>query len=301
MRRLQSVILVVVVAFAWQARAAGEVDATNAPTRFLQVGQDSVAYRAFGTGHPLLLLNRFRGTLDTWDPAFLEVLARQRTLYLIDLPGIGYSQGVQPNSMEAGVILIDRVVDTLELSQFDLLGWSWGGLLAQAYAVDRPGRVRKLVLLATNPAGRNDIPLQPEFLERALKPVNDLADEEVLFFEPASSFSRERARLSRERIRRRSGVDDRIPAQQAQFERYFSAAAGFHSDQPGRRAKLAEIEMPVLVIAGDHDTSTAGQNWFPMIGQMRNARFMFYSRTGHAPHHQYPEEVGQLITGFLDR
>ncbi|MBO9715560.1 MAG: alpha/beta hydrolase [Pseudoxanthomonas sp.] len=228
-------------------------------------------------------------------------LATQRTLYLFDLPGIGHSRGTQPDSMERGVALVDGLADALGLDRFDLLGWSWGGLLAQAYVIDRPGRVPKLVLLATNPPGANAIPLQPAFLEHALKPVNDLADEEVIFFEPASAFSRERARLSRERIRRRAGVDEHIPAQQAQFERYFSAAGGFHADAEGRRTKLSGLDLPILVVCGDHDTSTAGQNWFPLIGTMRDARFVFYSQTGHAPQHQYPEEVAELVLAFLRR
>lgn len=280
------------------ARATGAVDAA---TRMVEVGSDTVAYRSMGSGRPLLMVNRFRGTVDTWDPAFLDALARHRTLYLFDLPGVGYSEGVQPGSMESGVVLLDGLADALGLEDFDLLGWSWGGLLAQAYAIDRPGRAGKLVLLATNPPGKNEIPLQGAFLERALKPVNDLADEEVLFFEPASALSRERARQSRDRIRQRPGVDAHVPSDKAQFARYFEAAAGFHADPGDRRGKLRQLDIPVLVIAGDHDTSTAGQNWFPLIGQMRTARFMFYSLTGHAPHHQYPDEVSQLIVDFLER
>ena len=283
------------------AAPAAASAAIDAPTRYVQIGPDKVAYRSFGSGRPLVLANRFRGTLDTWDPAFLDALARRHTLYLFDLPGIGYSTGTQPDTMEAGVALIDGLADAWNLDGFDLLGWSWGGLMAQAYAVDRPGRARKLILLATNPAGRNEIPLQPAFLERALKPVNDLADEEVLFFEPASAFSRERARASRERIRQRPGVDEHIPSEQAQFDGYFRAAGGFHADEAGRRAKLAGLQLPVLVIAGDHDTSTAGQNWFPLVGAMSTARFVFYGQTGHAPHHQYPDEVGDLVIEFLAR
>jgi len=283
-----------------QAMAAGGGAAT-AETRSVQVGADRIAYRQLGSGDPIVLLNRFRGTIDTWDPAFLDALARQRTLILLDLPGIGYSEGTQPDSMEQAIASVDGMAQALGLEKFDLLGWSWGGLLAQAYLIDRPARVDRVVLLATNPAGKNEIPLQPAFLERALKPVNDLADEEVLFFEPASAFSRDRARESRERIRARPDVDARIPSQQAQFERYFKAAGGFHEDATGRREKLIRVERPILVIAGDHDTSTAGQNWFPLIGKMRDARFVFYSQTGHAPHHQYPEEVATLVLDFLER
>lgn len=299
MRRfVLAVLLAVTAATPPPAQAS---DALRAPTRTVAVGADTVAYRTFGRGTPLLLVNRFRGTIDTWDPAFLDALARHHTLYVFDLPGIGHSTGTQPDTMEGGVQLLDGLADALGLARFDLLGWSWGGLLAQAYVIDRPGRVERLVLLATNPPGKTDIPLQPAFLERALKPVNDLADEEVLFFEPASALSRERARASRERIHQRPGVDAHIPATQAQFDRYFKAAGGFHADAADRRGQLTRLALPILLVAGDHDTSTAGQNWFPLIGALRDTRFVFYSQTGHAPHHQYPEEVGELVTDFFRR
>jgi len=284
--------------FAPQAAAAG---AATAETRTVQVGSDRIAYRKLGSGTPIVLVNRFRGTLDTWDPAFLDALARQHTVIVFELPGIGYSQGTQPETMEQAIASLDGFVDAMGLQKFDLLGWSWGGLLAQAYLIDRPARADRVVLLATNPPGKNEIPLQPAFLDRALKPVNDLADEEVLFFEPGSALSRDRARQSRERIRVRPDVDARIPSQPAQFERYFKAAGGFHEDAIGRRQKLTQVELPILVIAGDHDTSTAGQNWFPLIGKMRNAKFVFHSQTGHAPHHQYPDEVAAEVLDFLAR
>ena len=290
-------LLIVGSLIAPQAIAAG--GATAAETRTVQVGSDRIAYRQLGSGTPIVLVNRFRGTLDTWDPAFLDALARKHTVILFELPGVGYSQGTQPASMEQAVASLDGFAEALGLQTFDLLGWSWGGLLAQAYLIDRPARVGRVVLLATNPPGKNEIPLQPAFLERALKPVNDLADEEVLFFEPASVLSRDRARESRDRIRARPDVDARIPSQPAQFERYFKAAGAFHEDATGRRQKLTQVELPILVIAGDHDTSTAGQNWFPLIGKMRNARFVFYSQTGHAPHHQYPEDVAKVVLDFL--
>ena len=292
-------LLIVGSLFAPQASAAR--GAAAAETRTVQVGSDRIAYRTLGSGSPLVLVNRFRGTLDTWDPAFLDALARQHTLIVFELPGIGYSQGTQPETMEQAIASLDGFADALGLRKFDLLGWSWGGLLAQAYLIDRPARVGRVVLLATNPPGKNEIPLQPAFLDRALKPVNDLADEEVLFFEPASALSRDRARESRERIRVRPDVDARIPSQPVQFERYFKAAGGFHEDATGRREKVTQLQLPILVIAGDHDTSTAGQNWFPLIGKMRDAKFVFYSQTGHAPHHQYPEDVAQTVLDFLAR
>jgi hypothetical protein len=53
-------------------------EAVNSKTKFIEVNEQSLlnvrqklAYRSIGTGLPNILLNRFRGALDTWDPAFL--------------------------------------------------------------------------------------------------------------------------------------------------------------------------------------------------------------------------------------
>lgn len=45
--------------------------ADKAATEYVTIDGDSIAYRRFGNGDPLLLTNRLRGTLDTWDPLFL--------------------------------------------------------------------------------------------------------------------------------------------------------------------------------------------------------------------------------------
>jgi hypothetical protein len=46
-------------------------EAVNSKTKFIEVNEQRFAYRSIGTGLPNILLNRFRGALDTWDPAFL--------------------------------------------------------------------------------------------------------------------------------------------------------------------------------------------------------------------------------------
>jgi hypothetical protein len=49
--------------------------ASTATTQYVEVGGSRIAYRSIGSGSPLVLLTRMRGTLDTWDPLFLDQLA----------------------------------------------------------------------------------------------------------------------------------------------------------------------------------------------------------------------------------
>ena len=69
-----------------------ENDALTAPTQFIETGGRTLAYRSIGKGKPILLATRFRGTLDLWDPAFLNGLAENGfRVITFDYSGLGLS------------------------------------------------------------------------------------------------------------------------------------------------------------------------------------------------------------------
>jgi pimeloyl-ACP methyl ester carboxylesterase len=77
--------------------------AETAPTRFVNAGEVSFAYRCFGNPaeSPLVLLQHFRGSLDNWDPALLNGFARDRTVITFDNAGVGFSSGAVPDNAAA--------------------------------------------------------------------------------------------------------------------------------------------------------------------------------------------------------
>jgi len=277
----------------------GGTTAADAGTRFVEVNGERTGYRDIGSGAPMLLLTRMRGTIDTWDPLFLDCLARNNRIITADYPGIGYSDGTMPSTIGAAADFAEAFAGALDLGPLIVLGWSWGGTVAQALLLAHPERVTHAVLVGTNPPGRNEIPIQPLFIERAFRPVNDLADEEILFFEPKSEMSRKAAAASRTRIHARPGVTERIPSERNRIEAYLAAAAEFREDAAGRRDALTRTNKPILVVCGDNDISTAGQNWFPLVGLIPNAQLLVYPRSGHGPQHQYPEMTAEHVATFL--
>ena len=74
----------------------------TAPTEFLQVQNETYAYRRFGGGaaYPLVFLQHFTGTLDNWDPAVTDALACGREVILFDNAGIGRSTGKVPETVQ---------------------------------------------------------------------------------------------------------------------------------------------------------------------------------------------------------
>src|SRR5271170_6815701 len=105
----------------------------TAPTQFVEANGTRFAYRRFGNAHgvPIVLNQHFRGTMDYWDPAVTDGLAKTREVILFDNAGVASSSGeVPPNfpRMAANAIAFIRAVG---LFKVDILGFSIGGMVSQ--------------------------------------------------------------------------------------------------------------------------------------------------------------------------
>ena len=112
------------------------------------------AYREAGDGGvPLVLLQHFRGNLDSWDPALIDALASGRRVVTFDNTGVGGSSGKTPDTV--GQMARDAIafITALGLGQVDILGFSIGSFIAQEIALIRPAIVRRLVLASSAPQG----------------------------------------------------------------------------------------------------------------------------------------------------
>ena len=118
---------------------------------------------------PLLLCNGIGASLELLQP-FVDALDPRRGIIRFDMPGIGGSPApVIPYHLAASAPLLSGLLDQLGCQQADVLGISWGGGLAQQFALSRPERVRRLVLVATGP-GALMVPGRPGVLMRMLTP-----------------------------------------------------------------------------------------------------------------------------------
>lgn len=160
---------------------------------FVEGPSSRFGYRRLGRrgGVPLVLLNRFRGTLDWWDPEFLDRLADTHDVVLFDNIGIGYSDGEPRATVEGMAGGAIEFIEALQLGPVDLLGWSLGGMTAQHIALLRPELVRKVVVAGGTPGGQ--IPGSPPPSEKAqaiMAKPESTADDVVTLFFPESETAR---------------------------------------------------------------------------------------------------------------
>jgi pimeloyl-ACP methyl ester carboxylesterase len=282
-----------------QARGAGVTSASDAPTQFAETKGRTLAYRSIGTGPAIILCNRFRGTLDTWDPLFLDALARNFTVITFDYSGIQRSTGEPPSSVAAMAQDAKDLADALGITRFVIGGWSMGGVATEAFVAKWPGSVTHAILIGASPLGANAHQPEQLFYQIALKPEIDLQDETTVFFEPSSEASRWAARQTHDRIARRTtDLDPVVPPDV--FQRVLQSVGTDARADPGRvREALQKTSIPILILSGDHDIAFPVENWYALSGKLPTAQHVVFPAAGHGPQHQYPEAAAEYITTFV--
>jgi pimeloyl-ACP methyl ester carboxylesterase len=274
-------------------------EALNSKTKFIEVNGQRFAYRSIGTGLSIIMLNRFRGTLDTWDPSFLVSLAATFNVITIDYSGIGLSTGKCASDVLSMAKDVKAVAEALKLSKFIIAGWSLGAMVTQTIITNYPELVSRAILIGTTPPGKNTGVPEKEFWDRALKTVNDLDDGIVLFFEPKSESSKNAAKLSFGRMAQRTDDLD-IPLSKECWYNQRKAIEDFREDKYNTLEDLKKSTIPTLLIMGDHDIGFRVEDWYPLIGDLESTQVMVMPRAGHGPQHQYPDLVARYITDFIN-
>src|SRR5436309_14659573 len=105
----------------------------TAPTQFVEANGIRFAYRRFGKtgGVPIVCNQHYVGTMDYWDPAVTDGLARDREVILLNNAGVSSSSGEAPTTFEEMGANAVAFIKALGLTQVDALGISIGGFVAQ--------------------------------------------------------------------------------------------------------------------------------------------------------------------------
>lgn len=267
----------------------------NRQTRSIETPHGTLAFRAFGRegGVPLVLCQRFRGTLDDWDPAFLTALAAHRRVILFDSAGIGRSGGEVPTSIAGMAQVAADFIRALDLGPIDLLGWSLGGLVAQQVALDHAPLVRRLIVAGSSPGGIADGPQQhPRVREVMTHPVNGEADFLFLFF-PETETARAAGKAHLARLP--TGADRGPPVSPQSFMNQIIA----FSQWAGVRERLGELRIPVLAANGQHDVMIPACRSYVLGQEVADGKTVLYPDAGHAFLFQHIDAFVAELDRFL--
>jgi pimeloyl-ACP methyl ester carboxylesterase len=269
----------------------------------LEVREVSFFYRRFGNEHTpapaLVMLQHFRGNLDSWDPALVDRLAQDREVILVNNCGVGGSTGAVPENVTPMARDTLAFIDALGLEQIDLFGFSLGGYVAQELVLLRPRLVRRLVLAGTAPQGGPDLHRWSEDVYTLATPDEPTAEDLLSLFFSGSEQSQAKGTESLGRLYQRE-VDRDEPTDLSTRDAQLAAITAWGIPDESKLNRLAGITQPTLVANGDNDTMMHTRSSHLLADHLPNAQLRIYPDAGHGFLNQYPELFGDDVRAFLE-
>ena len=262
------------------------------PVRVAVTVDGDVGYRELGSGPPLLLIMGLGGTMDNWSPSFVDALAAKHKVVVFDNAGVGETAAISPPLTIAGMAdQTNALISALHLGPTYVLGWSMGGMIAQALAVLHPSQVSRLVLAATQAGTGKAVPPSAA----AAAAVNSDSPSVVLsvLFPASASALAQRYAFSVLRYPEFYTVPPNVKVEQGTaIDKWFAG-----SDAAGR--EVASVKVPTLVADGTEDALDPVSNDRQLAGLIKGAQLELYAGAGHAFWFQDESEFVARLGTFL--
>ena len=265
----------------WRERSV-TVDGTR--LRVAETGTDP-------TQPPLLLLMGIGGNLEMWGPIAERLHGRR--LIAFDAPGTGDSSLGRIRRMAGLADLAAGVLDAFDVDSADVLGYSFGGALAQEMARRHPERVRRVILGATT-FGIGGLPARPSVYVHMIQPGRYHSSRYLDWVAPRIYGGQ--ARISGSRSGAGILAEARLarPPSTLGYLSQLAAISGWTS-----LPWLHTLEMPVLVMAGDDDPIIPLVNAKILTCRIPGARLHVVRGGGHLFLLDDRDDVIRAIDGFL--
>lgn len=270
----------------------------TAPTQSVEANGIRFAYRRFGKtgGAPIVFNQHFLGTMDYWDPAVTDGLAKSREVILFNNAGVSSSSGEVPASFPAMGANAIAFIRALGLSTVDVLGFSIGGMVAQEIAIQAPDLVRRVILVGTGPRGADlSGSKSAAIFAGSYDPPEHLWL--AVHFTPSPA-SRAAGLAFLDRKWRRKDRDPEMRAEAGAAQR--EAIGKYTGEAEIARNALKNVRQPVLIVQGSNDAIIPTMNSFVMQQTLPNAQLIVYPDASHGSFYQYPALFVDHAIRFLD-
>jgi proline iminopeptidase len=281
---------------------------TPASTGIVTTHEVDLAYESYGatsSATPVIVANGGPGLShiymlqnDVWTR-----LSRHRQIVFYDQRGTGKSKQVKPDAswgMDAQVADMEAVRAKFGFQKFDLVGDSYGGLLAMAYAAAHPEHIEKLILSdSAAPAWKDIVRVLPDVFPDVLEQIT--AREQNSAGGPVAADQRIRDHFlmlfysEANRDAYLAGVKDLESVPQV------SAAVQKATRTLDLTPELPKFKFPTMVITGRYDMNVTPVTAWNIYKAIPGAKFVVFEKSGHLPSYEEPDKYVQVVEEFLSQ
>jgi pimeloyl-ACP methyl ester carboxylesterase len=277
----------------------------DADSNFVTINDVTVHYKRAGSGKDtLILLHGFAASTCTWYRV-MPSLAQNYTVAAYDRTGFGYTarpmpgewSGESPYSQTSQMEQLIALMDALNIDKAVLVGSSAGGITAALTTVNHPERIKALILVAPalfdgGPPGWLRLLMETPHMRR-LGPLL-LRKYYTNFFE----YARKRTWHDSSQLPPALMEGYRKPLQAHNWDRALWEFALAYESLP-LEEQLGELQVPVLVITGDHDRIVSPEASRHSADVIPHAQLLVIPNAGHLPHEETPAVLLKAVHAFL--
>lgn len=263
---------------------------------FVDISDFQMFYESRGAGEPLVLIPGFAAGAWTW---FEQTEELSKAFQVITFDPRGVSRSAISENLTETISLpriaadIAALLDFLKIEKASVLGVSFGGFVAQEFALRFPERLNKLILACTSFGGKNHVAPDLEVLS-AFVAAGDLNKQERVrrFMIPA--FTPEFAAAQGEiiekvcRLRAENIVPEKVYSQQ------MNCAVTFDAEQ-----RVSQIRAETLVLTGNRDVVVPPQNSENLAQAIPQATLKIIENGSHMFFIENAREFNRIVTNFL--
>jgi len=273
-------------------------------TGYVDAGGARLRYRKTGNGNPVLLLHGIGQSLEDWNEQH-ERLSARHTVISVDLPGFGYSDRVPGQATLAKLAgVLPGFLDALGVHEpLPVMGNSLGGAVAMKLAADQPDRVSALVLANSAGFGK-EVALVLRLL--AVRPLAALLmrPDEAASHRTVQALFYDKELVTGDRVGHAFALSQRATHRKTLLDvaRDLGTVSGVRAEwRTALIQALAQSAVPTLVVWGTHDHILPHSHLAAAVKAFPHAESYVFSKTGHMPQIERPDEFAEVVEEFLSR
>ncbi len=253
-----------------------------------------IYFEEHGSGIPILFLEGLGYSLWMWKYQLPDIKKWARAI-LVDNRGVGKSTPLSaPYSVKSFAEDALKVMESLKIERFYVLGVSMGGFIAQELARISPEKVKGLILVSTSCGGSKSYPMSKDVFDEMTKTLNNETPEEKLRRTMKLAFTNSFPDLKKDIFN--EIIKERLLALQDQKQLLFQSLSVLNFDSCSSNS---ELNTPSIIIAGTEDKVLPWINSIILFKSLKNSSLVLFNGQNHLLFIEKYKEFNDLIKNFV--